>query len=330
MKVVILDDYHRAYGGSPHISRLRMKVEVVVQTDKLADDDATAAALAGAEAVVANRERTRFTADLIARLGDLKLLVQTGNHHYHVDLDALNRAGIRLTMVPGNSAAIVTELTICMMIALMRGVVVGHEGIRNGGWPLLMGRALQGKTLGILGMGRIGRSVAKVAQALGMHVIAWGPTYDDLRAAETGVMNRPLEEVLRASDVVSVHLPLSDLSRGLLSRERLSLMKPSAILVNTARGAIVDEATLAELLRDRKIGGAALDVFVEEPLPVESALRRLDNVLLTPHIGWPTDATYDLFARRAADRILKWQAGEEIPIVKSDPLAVAAGAQDPD
>ena len=182
--------------------------------------------------------------------------------------------------------------------------------MRRGEWPLTLGYVLKGKTLGILGLGKIGTEVAAIARAFGMKVIAWGPTLTQERAAKSSATFMPLEDVLRSADVVSVHLKLSEDSKNLLNDTRLRLMKKTAYLVNTARGAIVDELALVKILQEKAIGGAALDVFVQEPLPKNHPIIQLDNVVLTPHLGWPTDSGIEGFAENAVTNILDYMAGK--------------------
>jgi phosphoglycerate dehydrogenase-like enzyme len=309
MKVVVLDDYQRAFEGTAAISRLRQRAEVRIYTEKLSED-ALLEALKGCQAVIPIRERTRFTARLLHALPDLELIAQTGAHAYHIDTAAATEAGILIAFAPGGTGA--AELTFGLMIAVMRRIPQSDHAVRQGQWPLVLGIVLRGKTLGVLGLGKVGSEVARIGAAFGMNVVAWGPTLTRERAGEAYVTYLPLEEVLQNSDVVSVHLRLSDLSHGLLSEERLRLMKKSAYLVNTARGAIVDESALVKLLSEEAIAGAALDVFLDEPLPAISPFLRLDNVVLTPHLGWPTDSGFEGFARNAVEIILKYMDGEAL------------------
>ena len=307
MKVVILDDYQRAFERCPAISRLRERAEVRLYTEKLAGE-ALLDALAGAQAIVPIRERTKFPAALLNGLPALELIAQTGGHAYHIDVAAATAHGILIAFAPGGTGA--AELTIGLMISVMRRIPQSDQALRNGGWPLVLGTVLRGKTLGILGLGKVGAEVSRIAAAFGMKVIAWGPTLTRERAEKAHVTFLPLEEVLRLSDVVSVHLKLSDLSTGLLNEARLRLMRKSAYLVNTARGAIVDEIALVKVLREGCIAGAALDVFVEEPLAPASPLLELDSVVLTPHLGWPTDAGFEGFADNATEIILNYMDGK--------------------
>ena len=326
MRIVVLDDFHHAYAGSAGIARLREQHEVAIYTDPPASREDLLARLRGVPIVLANRERTRFTADLLAALPDLELLCNTGNHLYHVDVPAATAAGVAIclarettTETAGYSTA---ELTLALMLALLRHVAAADRAMRQGAWPLLQGQVLYGKTLGILGLGRVGRQVARLASAFGMRLLAWGPTLTPERAAAAGAAYRALDDLLAEADVVSIHLTLSEQSRGLIDAARLRRMRPSAYLINTARGAIVDEAALVQALRAGWIAGAALDVFGEEPLPAEHPLRQLDNVVLTPHLGWPTDQTYQIFADAAARQITAYLAGDYSGLVNPEALAV--------
>ena len=308
MKVTVLDDYQRAFASTDAIKRLRDKAEVQILTEKLSSDAAVAEALHGSQAIIPVRERTKLTASLLERLPGLEYISQTGNHVYHVDMEAATRRGIVVSLAPGGNST--TELAFGLMLAIMRRIPQSDAAIRRGDWSLVLGHVLKGKTLGILGLGKIGTEVATIARAFGMQVIAWGPTLTDERAAKSGARFMALEEVLKTADVVSIHLALSDQSKNLLDQARLRLMKKSAYLVNTARGAIVDEAALVKILKAKALAGAALDVFVDEPLPKDHPLLELDNVVLTPHLGWPTDSGFEGFANHAVDNILDYMEGK--------------------
>ena len=308
MKVTVLDDYQRAFASTDAIKRLREKAEVQILTQKLSSDAAVAEALHGSQAIIPVRERTKLTASLLERLPGLEYISQTGNPVYHVDMEAATRRGIVVSLAPGGNST--TELAFGLMLAIMRRIPQSDAAMRRGDWSLVLGHVLKGKTLGILGLGKIGTEVATIARAFGMQVIAWGPTLTDERAAKSGATLMALEEVLKTADVVSIHLALSDQSKNLLDQARLRLMKKSAYLVNTARGAIVDEAALVKILKAKALAGAALDVFVDEPLPKDHPLLELDNVVLTPHLGWPTDSGFEGFANHAVDNILDYMEGK--------------------
>jgi len=308
MKVTVLDDYQHAMAPTQAIARLRQHAEVQIFHEKLADEAAVADMLKDSQVVIPVRERTKFTASLFQRLPALEYISQTGNHAYHIEMDAATAHGVVVSLAPGGNST--TEITFGLMLDVMRRISRSDRAMRQGEWPLVLGYVLKGKTLGILGLGKIGTEVAAIACAFGMKVIAWGPTLTQERAAKSDATFMPLEDVLRRADVVSVHLKLSDVSKNLLNDARLRLMKRTAYLVNTARGAIVDEMALVQILQQQVIAGAALDVFVEEPLPKNHPLSKLDNVVLTPHLGWPTDSGFEGFAENAVTNILDYMAGK--------------------
>jgi phosphoglycerate dehydrogenase-like enzyme len=309
MHVAILDDIHHAYEVTSGVRRLRKHAEVRIFTGPFGSP----AGLRGFDALVANRERTRFTRQLLEQLPDLRIIAQTGNHAYHIDLAAAEERGVIVAKATGGFSVGAAELAIGLMIALMRQLPAADQEVKRGKWPTPMTRVLHGKTLGIVGFGRVGRHVAKIANAFEMRILAWSPHLTADGAAEVGVERRELDDLLEAADIVSVHATLSPESRGLIDARRLGLMKSTAILINTARGSIVEEAALAAALAAAKIGGAGLDVFDQEPLPAGHPLTRLPNVILTPHIGWPTDEAYADFADAAADVLLAYMEGKEVP-----------------
>jgi len=308
MKVTVLDDYQHAIAPTEAIARLRQKADVQIFTEKLADEGELVGKLKGSQAIIPVRERTKFPAALLEKLTDLQFISQTGNHAYHIDMEAATQRGIVVSLAPGGNST--TELTFGLMLDVMRRISQSDQAMRRGEWPLVLGYVLKGKTIGILGLGKIGTEVATVARAFGMKVIAWGPTLTQDRAAKSDATFMPLEDVLRSADVVSIHLKLSEQSKNLLNEARLRLMKKSAYLVNTARGAIIDETALVKVLKEKTIAGAALDVFVEEPLAKSHPLTELDNVVITPHLGWPTDSGFQGFAENAVTNILDYMEGK--------------------
>jgi phosphoglycerate dehydrogenase-like enzyme len=318
VKVTVLDDYQRAFDGTEAIQRLQQRADVKILTEKLPTEEALVRALKGVNAIIPIRERTKFPAALLQALPDLEFISQTGNHAYHVDLEAATKAGIVVAMAPGGNST--TELAFGLMFAVMRRIPQSDQAMRRGEWPLVLGYVLRGKTLGILGLGKIGTEVAAIGRAFGMKIIAWGPTLTTERASKSQATYLPLDDLLQQADVVSVHLALSEQSRNLLNEDRLRLMKQSAYLINTARGAIVDEKALVKILRERTIAGAGLDVFVEEPLPPSHPLLDLDNVVLTPHLGWPTDSGFAGFAENAAANILDYMDGKLTRAVNPEAL----------
>ncbi|HWH77276.1 MAG TPA: NAD(P)-dependent oxidoreductase, partial [Candidatus Binatus sp.] len=226
MKVTVLDDYQHAIENTQAIARLRKKADVQVLTEKLANDESLIRALSGSQAIIPIRERTKFAAPLLQKLPDLEYISQTGNHAYHIDMDAATQQGIVVSLAPGGNST--TELTFGLMISLMRRIAQSDQAMRSGEWPLVLGYVLKGKTLGILGLGKIGTEVAAIARAFGMNVIAWGPTLTQERAAKSQATFMTLEAVLKTADVISVHLKLSEQSTHLLNEERLRSMKKTA------------------------------------------------------------------------------------------------------
>lgn len=310
MRIAVLDDYHRVFDADPAVERLRRRVPVDVFTDKQPPQRLRAYPI-----LIALRERTRFDAAFFAALPELELIAQTGNHAYHVDMAAATSAGVLVGMSSSDKEAMgviarsTIELTFGLMIAVLRRIPATDRAMRRGEWPSFAGRNLAGKKLGILGLGRIGQEVARLAQAFRMQVLAWGPTLTAERAAGAGVTFMPLDDLLKEADVVSVHLRLSEESRGVLDERRLRLIGPAGALINTARGAIVDEPALARVLAEGALGAAGLDVFAHEPLAADSPLRKLENVVLTSHLGWPTDLTYRTMAQAAVGIVESYLEG---------------------
>lgn len=309
MRVAVLDDIHQAYEQTAGLRRLRQRVDVRIFTAPFGDP----VTLRGFDALIANRERTRFTRSLFEQLPDLRIVAQTGNHAYHVDLAAAQERGIVVAKASGGFCTGAGELAIGLAIALMRQIPAASAGVKSGEWPAPLGRELHGKTMGIVGLGHVGRHVAKIANAFGMRVLSWSRRQDADSAASAGAETCELDDLLRASDVVSVHATLAPQTRGLLDARRLGLMKATAYLINTSRGPIVDEAALVAALASRRIAGAALDVFDHEPLPPGHPFANLPNVILTPHLGWPTDKMYEQFAEAAADVLLAYLDGRDVP-----------------
>lgn len=309
MRVAILDDIHDAYDRTEGVRRLRDRAEVGIFTGPFGSP----AALRGFDALVANRERTRFTRELLEQLPDLRIIAQTGNHAYHIDLAAAEARGIVVAKAAGGFSTGAAELAIGLAIALMRRIPSSDAAVKAGEWRTPTTPVLHGKVLGIVGLGHVGKHVARIARAFEMNVLAWGPRLTDAEAGEAGTTRRELDDLLAESDVVSIHATLSSDSRGLIDARRLALMKPTGFLINTARGPIVNEDALVAALKAERIAGAALDVFDEEPLPPLHPFTTLPNVVLTPHIGWPTDEAYDRFAAAAADVLLGFLDGRPVP-----------------
>jgi phosphoglycerate dehydrogenase-like enzyme len=312
VRVAILDDYQGvALGFAPWED---LGADVVAFDDHVTGDDELVARLAGFDVVVAMRERTPFTRARLERLGDLRLLVTTGMRNASIDVAAARERGIVVCGTGGVSAA-TAELTWALILALARRVPEEDRDVREGGWQRTVGIDLAGRTLGVIGLGTQGAPVARIGLAFGMRVIAWSQNLTAERAAEVGVAAVDRDVLLAESDVVTLHVKLGDRSRGLIGADELARMKPTALLVNTSRGPIVDEDALLAALRDGTIAGAALDVFDTEPLPAGHPLRSAPNTVLTPHIGYVTRATYETFYREAAEDIAAWRRGEPVRVL---------------
>jgi phosphoglycerate dehydrogenase-like enzyme len=309
--VAVLDDYQQVARTFGDWDRLSARADVSVFSDHLADEDALVERLLPFAAIVLMRERTPFPRSLLARLPNLKLLATSGMWNAAIDLVACEEHGVTVcgTQVGGGGTA---QLTWALILALAQQITTVDRDIREGRWQTGLGEELAGKTLGLLGLGRIGANVARAAQAFDMHVLAWSANLTDERAAAAGAERVERDELLRRSDVVSVHLVLSARTRGLLGRRELALLKPTAFLVNTSRGPIVDEAALIEVLEERRIAGAGLDVFDAEPLPLDHPLRRLPNTVLTPHIGYVSRESYAVVYPQLLEDVEAWLDGAPI------------------
>jgi phosphoglycerate dehydrogenase-like enzyme len=260
------------------------------------------------------RERTAFPRRVLERLADLRLLVTTGMGNAVIDLDAARDHGVVVSGTGGIGPP-TAELTWALILGLARHVVEEDQDVRAGGWQRTVGADLAGATLGVVGLGRLGGRVAKIGQAFGMDVIAWSQNLDRERAEARGVRAVSKDELFRTADVVTIHLVLSDRTRGLITKDDLALLKPSAYLVNTSRGPIVDERALVEALTRGQLAGAGLDVFDVEPLPPDHPLRSAPRTLLTPHIGYVTDGTYQVFYREAVEDVAAFLAGDPVRVL---------------
>jgi phosphoglycerate dehydrogenase-like enzyme len=304
-RIAILDDYQNVALESADWSSLRSSAELTVFNDHLPDPEAVVARLAPFDIVCVMRERTPLPREILMRLPNLKLIASTGPRNASIDVAAAAERGIEVTHTRYDSSSTI-ELTWALILASVRNIVTENASIRSGGWQRTVGEGLRGKTLGILGLGKIGSEVARVALAFGMHVIAWSENLTPEKAASHGARWVSKEELFQQSDIITIHLVLSSRTRDLVGASELGLMKPTALLVNTSRGPIVHEATLLEALRGGRIAGAAVDAFDVEPLPPGHPFRLLKNVVATPHIGFVSREVYRLFYQDTVDNILKW------------------------
>ncbi len=315
LKVAVLDDYQDIAADYGDWSVVPGGVSVQSFTEHIADRDALVAALEPFDVVVAMRERTRLGADVLDRLPHLRLLVTTGPFNAVIDFDAARRRGVTCCGT-GGIITPTSELTWGLIIGLLRHIPQEHRRVQEGGWQRTVGSDLAGRRLGVIGLGNLGRLVARVGEAFQMDVVGWSPNLTDERAAEAGVRRVDKDELFSSSDVVTIHMVLSDATRGLVGAPELALMKPSAVLVNTSRGPLVDEAALLDALQSGRIAGAGLDVFDVEPLPAGHPLRTAPNTVLTPHVGYVTDGLYRLFYDHIVEDVAAFAAGAPIRIVE--------------
>jgi phosphoglycerate dehydrogenase-like enzyme len=307
-QVAVLDDYQDAAPRAADWGPLQREADVQFFRDHLADERALVERLSAFDVAIAMRERTPFPRSLLAQLPRLRLLVTTGLRNASIDVGAARELGITVSGTEGLPYP-TAELTWGLILALARRIPHEDRATREGAWQTSVGVGLSGKTLGILGLGRLGTRVAQVGAAFGMTVVAWSPNLTEARAASAGVQLVSQRALLETADVLSIHLVLSERTRHLLGAKELAAMKRSALLINTSRGPIVDEAALVAALREGKIAGAGLDVFDHEPLPPTHPLRKLPNTVITPHLGYVTEETYRIFYTQAIEDALGYLAG---------------------
>ncbi|BDZ51996.1 2-hydroxyacid dehydrogenase [Frondihabitans sucicola] len=310
-RLTILDDYQSVALTSAEWSRVSTTYEIDVETEHIDAEDALVERLADSEVVVAMRERTAFPAAVLARLPKLKLLVTTGMQNASIDVAAAAAQGVVVSGTQGSGRE-VAELTMAMILNLARNVIAEDRSMHEGGWQHTIGVRLEGKRLGLVGLGKQGAWVAELALAFRMEVVAWSPNLTPERAASHGVTAVDKEELFETSDFVSVHVPLTEDTRGLIGAEELALVKDGAFLVNTSRGPIVDSEALLMALMVDTLAGAALDVYDVEPLPASDPLRKLSNVILLPHIGYVTREVYATFFGQAVEDVLAFLDGSPV------------------
>jgi len=314
MRIALLDDYQNVAREMADWAGLGADCEVVSFQDHLRDNHAIARRLHDFEVVIAMRERTPFPRALLEKLPRLRLLVTTGMRNASIDLAAARERGVVVCGTPGASGT-TGELTWGLIHALFRQIPREDRLVREGKWQTTVGLGLAGKTLGILGLGTIGSQVAKVGTAFGMEVIAWSQNLDAERASRAGAKRVERDELLARSDVVTIHLVLSERTRGLIGERELATMKPTAFLVNTSRGPIVDEAALAAALKKGTIAGAGIDVYDNEPIAPDHPLLSAPNTVLTPHLGYVTREGYSAYFRGAVEDIAAWRRGAPMRVL---------------
>lgn len=310
IRIAVLDDYQRNAESFANWSSLEPAAKTVFFHDNVSDLEQLVTRLEPFSVVVLIRERTRFGADLIGRLPNLKLIVTIGMANAAIDLAAAKARNILVSGTDGVDLEATPVLTWALILGLTRNLYAEVASVRAGGWQVSIGTDLAGKTLGLLGLGKIGQVIARYATAFKMRVIAWSQNLTSDKAAQHGVERVEKDDLFSQADIVSIHLRLSDRTRNLVSEHELSLMKPTAYLVNSSRGPIVSEAALIAALQTGRIKGAALDVFEKEPLPANHPFRFLPNVLATPHIGYVTEKTYAQAFQQIVENIAAWLDGK--------------------
>jgi phosphoglycerate dehydrogenase-like enzyme len=315
IKIAVLDDYQNVALRSADWSVLA-NADIQVFSDHLEDVDLLAERLAPFSVLCVMRERTRFDRALIVRLPNLRLIASTGMRNAAIDLAAAHQRGVVVCSTRGSDTA-AAELTWALLLAAARRLPTEFQAMRSGAWQKTVGLDLAGRTLALLGLGNIGKTIARYGQAFGMDVIAWSQNLDPKDAAAAGVRYVEKDDLFRLGDFLSVHLRLSPRTRSLVDAQAFSLMKPTAIFINTSRGPIADESALIAALKERRIGGAALDTYDVEPLPIDHPFRTLDNVVATAHIGYVTEESYRLYYGDTVENILAWLDGAPIRVVES-------------
>jgi phosphoglycerate dehydrogenase-like enzyme len=314
LKIAILDDYHGVASDYADWASLGPQASVQVFRDYLPEGPQRVAALQPFDVIVIMRERTPFPAELINALPALRLLVTTGLRNNAIDLPACKARGIVVCGAPGAADAVnaTAELSWALILGLFKNLCVEDANMRRGQWQTGMPLPLKGKRLGVVGLGKLGSAVAAVGRAFDMDVVAWSPNLTAERAEQGGARYVDKQALFATSDVISVHLILSASTRNVVDAASIAAMKPTAFLVNTSRAGLVDQAALMDALRNKRIGGAGLDVFPVEPLPADDPVRRLDNVVLTPHLGYVSADNFKAFYANAVEAIRAWAAGTPI------------------
>jgi phosphoglycerate dehydrogenase-like enzyme len=312
-RLALLDDYQGVALGMAEWSRLA-NTDVVAMREHFAGEDALVGALAGFDLLVVMRERTPLPARVLARLPDLRLIVTTGARNASIDVAAAHARGITVCGTGGLKYP-TAELTLALMLCLARGIPREQQSLREGRWQAGLGTSLNGRTLGVIGLGTLGSRVARLGAAFEMEVLAWSANLTDERAAAAGARRVDLHTLLAQSDYVTIHLVLSERTRGLIGARELARMQRSAYLVNTSRAPIVDEPALVEALASGRIAGAGIDVYSDEPLPADAPILRAPNTVLTPHIGYVVEEGYRVFYGDALEDVEAFLAGAPVRVI---------------
>jgi phosphoglycerate dehydrogenase-like enzyme len=317
VRAAILDDYQNVALKLADWSKISKDVEVKVFNAPLGDDDAVIKALQGFAVINMMRERTPFTRKVIEGLPEMKLLITTGARNASIDMKAAAERGVTVcgTAGFGNPTA---AIAVGLMLELTRHIGFENARMKAGEpWQVTIGQDLEGLTLGVLGLGKLGQRVANIAKALGMKVIAWSQNLTPEKAKEAGADYVSKEDLFSKADIITIHVVLSDRSRGLVGAKELGLMKKTAYLVNTSRGPIIDEKALLAALSAKSIAGAGLDVYDVEPLPLDHPIRKMDNVVTTPHLGYVSEQNYRKFYGDVVEDIRAWLDGKPVRVIEA-------------
>jgi phosphoglycerate dehydrogenase-like enzyme len=321
-KIAVLDDFQNVALNFGDWAGLREHADITVFRDHLDDEDALAERLRPFDVLCVMRERTWFRRSLLERLPNLKLLASTGPWNAAIDIEAADALGITVCGT-ATSLTAASELSWALILAAVRDLPKEVASFRGGGWQVSVGTDLHGKTLGLLGLGYTGAATARIAHAFGMKTIAWSQNMTAESAGKLGVQYVSKDELMARSDILSIHVRLSERTRGLVGARELALMKPQAYLINTARGPIVSQDALIDALRRRQIAGAGVDVFDVEPLPADHPFRALDNLIATSHIGYVTKGSYEHYYGESVENIRAWIKGKPIRTLTADRREIA-------
>jgi phosphoglycerate dehydrogenase-like enzyme len=316
-RLAILDDYQGVARALGPWERLPDGLRIEVFRDTVSDPDALAERLRPFDALVIMRERTPFPRALVQRLPNLRLLVTTGMRNRSVDVAACAEAGVTVCGTPGFGNPTV-DLTWGLILSLARRIPEQERALREGRWQVALGTGLEGKTLGVLGLGNLGARVARVGAALGMRLVAWSPNLTDARAAEVGATKVDKAALMAEADVLTLHVVLSDRSRGIVGADDIARMKPGAVIVNTSRGPLIDQPALIAALKEGRIAGAGLDVYDQEPLPPDHPILSVPNTVLTPHLGYVTEENYRVYFQGAVEAVEGYLKGNPVRVLRAD------------
>ncbi|HXV79850.1 MAG TPA: D-2-hydroxyacid dehydrogenase family protein [Candidatus Binatia bacterium] len=319
-RVAILDDFEKLADTVPAFEKLKARADVTILRERLDSPEKIERALAGMDALLLMRERTYFSDHEYSRLPGLKFISQTGRTTRHLDLPSATRHGIAVAGTPADNGTSTKELTIGLILALLRKIPQVNQRMREESWPALAGRLLEEQTVGVLGFGRIGTEVARILKAFNTRVLAYARTLTAEKAGQIGAECVSMESLLKKSDIVTIHVPLNANTRGMIGDKELGMMKRGALLVNTARGPIVSEAAMIKALETGRLGGVGLDVFDVEPLPMDHPLRRFDNAILLSHRGYATVEVLQGRYEEAITNILSFMEGEPVPLANPEVL----------